>query len=312
MNSYIGAGIGVFVVFVIGMGFYVNQLITLHIETPTNGLVASAACSAPLPRIEAKAAYVFDLNKGRVLYQKNETAQVPLASLTKIMTVLIASRVLNPNEFITITPEALTPEGDSGFTVGELWKVQDLIDFTLITSSNDGAHALALATTNSKGEPFDTFVQRMNTLAGQLNLRQTYFLNDTGLDVSEKTAGAYGSARDFAHLLVEVYERDRDTFSASNIPKKTITSVSGKFYDAIHTSAISGELPGWILAKTGFTDLAGGNLAVIAEPIVGHPVALVVLASGKEGRDKDLTTLFRFVQNNIKRDTLCTNTRINQ
>ncbi|MFC1775660.1 hypothetical protein ACFLY0_02315, partial [Patescibacteria group bacterium] len=94
--------------------------------------------------IEAKAAYVLDLNSGEVLYTKNENQQFPLASVTKVMTALIATE-LAPNSGlkIRIAHDTLEPEGDSGFLVGELWRLKDMLDFTLVSSSNDGARAAA-------------------------------------------------------------------------------------------------------------------------------------------------------------------------
>ena len=303
MPKYAGLYIGAFTLFVIGGGFLLHLTLA---PKPVGTASAQVACSvASAPRLEAQSAALFDITKRTFLFQKNADAQMPLASLTKLMTVLVASRILDPASLVSVRAEALTPEGDSGLLAGELWEVQDLIDFTLITSSNDGAHALALAASAQAQEPMEAFIARMNALAGAFSLQQTYFLNDTGLDVSPRTAGAYGSAEDIARLLLHIYEEEETVFSGSVKSEKTFVSASGVPHTATHTSAIAGVLSGEIVSKTGFTDLAGGNLAVVAEPGLGHPVVLVVLGSSKEGRDTDLQTLYDYAKKSLKRATLC-------
>ncbi|MEK7613895.1 MAG: serine hydrolase [Patescibacteria group bacterium] len=279
----------------------------LHGVTPqkiTKG--AEYDCSSfDTPTLIAKSAFVYDIKTSQTIFEKNADAQMPLASLTKIMTVLVASRTLPAHSEVVIEPEALTPEGDSEFTIGEVWRLQDLIDFTLITSSNDGAHALGLATSRYKKETANDFVARMNALAHTMGLTQTYFLNDTGLDVSKTLAGAYGSARDTALLLAEISQKDEAVYSQSTSAEKTFVTPTGKTYHAEHTSSITGTVPGEIASKTGFTDLAGGNLSLIVEPVVGHPVALVVLGSTRDGRNSDILTLNEYAKKTLKRATLC-------
>jgi len=253
--------------------------------------------------LEAKSAYVFDISSNTLLYEKNAYQQMPLASLTKLMTVLVASRHIKSNDRIVITKEALSPEGDAGLFEGEVWHAQDLIDYTLITSANDGAHALALATPTSPETK--NFTEAMNATAREIGLTQTYFLNDTGLDVSTSTGGAYGSAHDIAQLLNFIYHNASTVFDGSAQKKRVFTSVSGFTHDASHTSSVTGLLQGEALAKTGFTDLAGGNLGVIAEPILGHVVAIVVLQSSREGRDTDVAHLYEFARSAIKHSELC-------
>ncbi|XKT74279.1 MAG: D-alanyl-D-alanine carboxypeptidase family protein [Patescibacteria group bacterium UBA2163] len=267
---------------------------------------AAAQCTsfASAPEIEARAAYVLDINTNTVLYKKEASQQLPLASLTKLMTVLVALETLDPTSIIAIDPNALDIEGDSGLLAHELWRIQDLIDFTLMTSSNDGAHALALAVEKSKKDP-GSFIKTMNQKTSNLGLSQTYFLNDTGLDVSTSTGGSYGSPRDIATLLTYIYKNKTELFSGSVTPASTFVSISGITHTASHTSSSVGTLGGEVIAKTGFTDLAGGNLALVAEPILGRPVAIVVFQSTRTGRDRDITQLYEYAKTVLKRDILC-------
>ncbi|MBF05554.1 hypothetical protein CL644_02500 [bacterium] len=240
--------------------------------------------------IVAKAAYVFDINEGKALFKKNAEAQLPLASIAKIPVALLAKKYLSPEEMLTITPYALTPEGDWGLTIGDSWKVSDLIDYTLMTSSNDGAAALAEKIEEVSGEEVVTL---LNNQASAMGLQQTYFLNETGLDSNIAFSGVYGSAQDVGTLFAQAYITAPDTLIATAISERTYYSGEGLEYKAKNTNKAIGELPGLVFGKTGFTDLAGGNLAVVTESEPGHPFVIVVFGSTIEDRFNDVVKLTR-------------------
>ena len=270
---------------------------------------ASPACADIQPSLSlvATAAYAVDLKTGTVLYAKNEDAQLPLASLTKLVTVMTAMNVLSPDDTVTISKEALAPEGDAGFVVGERWEASDLINYTLMVSANDGAHAIALAAGANEGVTNAQFVAQMNDEAKKLGMDESFFINDTGLDVSSTTAGAYGSVRDVATLITAFLTTHPDLIGATRDESKTFVSESGYTHRAENTSDVTGALPGGFAQKTGYTDLAGGNLAVVFEPIIGRPVAAVVLGSTMEGRNTDMQALAEGAKTALKRMLLCTN-----
>ena len=93
--------------------------------------------------LKAKGVVVFDVINNREIFSKNPDMPLPLASLTKVLTAVITNEKLNNDQEIKITAEYLEPEGDSKLIVGDIWRIDDLRDFTLLTSSNDGAFALA-------------------------------------------------------------------------------------------------------------------------------------------------------------------------
>jgi D-alanyl-D-alanine carboxypeptidase len=268
----------------------------------------SPACATIAPDLSlvATAAYAEDLKTGKTLYAKNADTQLPLASLTKLMTVTTALNALSPDETITITKEALAPEGDAGFRVGERWKTSRLIGYTLMVSANDGAHAIALAAAAKEGITLDQFVEEMNSRAKLLGMNESFFLNDTGLDISSTTAGAYGSAHDVATLISALVKTNPVLVEDTGDNSGTFTSLSGYTHRAENTSSVISSLPGAFAQKTGYTDLAGGNLAIVYEPIPGRPVAAVVLGSTRDGRDSDMQTLTEGVKRALKRMLLCT------
>ncbi len=253
--------------------------------------------------LEAKAAFVFDITNRKTIYTKNSEAQLPLASLAKLMTALIAEETLLSGEAVVLSKEAISEEGDNGLLVGEEWRKDDLIRFTLLVSSNDGAHALASAVEaihvkESMKEATTTplvvsFSEIMNARAQDLGLVQTYFLNAKGLDMHGRAGGAYGSARDVASLLAHILAHAPAIFDATQYTEMAFVSLNGVTHVLKNTNSRAARIPGIVASKTGFTDVAGGNLAIIFEAGPMYPIAVVVLGSSVEGRFTDVETLIR-------------------
>lgn len=265
-------------------------------STPSGSSTQAAApilTATPSITLIGDAAYVVDLRSGTVLYEKEADAQLPLASVTKLMTALISHEILGDNAMVTITPHALSREGESGLIAGDVWDREKLTDFVLTTSSNDGAQALADASAAESGEPF---VALMNARARALGLTQSYFLDATGLDESMTQASAFGSARDVAVLLAHIITHDTNLLAATAKDGQLIASENGGVHTAYNTNEILGEIPGLIGGKTGFTDLAGGNLAIAFDASIGQPIIVVVLGSTKEGRFQDVASLVAYAR----------------
>ncbi len=245
--------------------------------------------------ISAKAAYVFDAQSGKILYSKNKETQLPLASLTKLMTAIISTEKLSPESKILINKQALSAEGDSGLIQGEEWKVKDLISFTLLVSSNDGARALAYAAGSIDKNPNikagKAFVNLMNKKAGKIGLTQTYFLNPTGLDTNKYISGGYGSAKDVVTLLYYSLLHTPVSLDATRETSVYYLSLDNKLHDGDNTNKSIKNIPGLIASKTGFTDLAGGNLVVAFDAGINRPILISVLGSTFEGRFKDVELL---------------------
>jgi D-alanyl-D-alanine carboxypeptidase (penicillin-binding protein 5/6) len=236
--------------------------------------------------LQARAAYVFDSQTGKPLFAKNESSSLPLASLTKIMTAVTAAELAPASTIVTIDPESLSQDGDSGLLVNERWQLSKLLQYTLVASSNDGAAAIA----HSLGST-QSFVDYMNFKAKKLNLTTMHFNNPSGLDQSQTEAGAYGSAEDVAHLLAYAISRDRDIIEPTRYPTFEVSSMDNVRHVALNTDSIAGKIPSLIAGKTGYTDLAGGNLAIVFDAGLQHPVVVVVLGSTYDGRFQDVQKL---------------------
>jgi D-alanyl-D-alanine carboxypeptidase (penicillin-binding protein 5/6) len=238
--------------------------------------------------IKAKSAVVVDVQTGKILFGREAESQLPLASITKVMTALAAYDALPENTEIEIAPEDAKVESGSGLAVGEKWKLGDLMRYMLVVSSNDGASAIAR--TVGDGDK-SRFVDLMNKKAQELGLTETYFMNESGLDFSGQVGGAYGSALDIARLFVYALSHAPDIMQSTRYDKIKFFDLDNKSYVAKNTDLIVASLPNAMASKTGSTDLAGGNLAVIFDAGLGRPVVIVVLGSTDNERFSDVEKL---------------------
>lgn len=273
----------------------------------TQGAGAASAYDAFVDiSLRAQAAIVIDVKSGTTLFALNPDAQLPLASLTKVPLALTVSEVLGSDEVLTI-PRDTAPAGSAErLAAGEKWRVQDIIDFTLVASSNGGAEILAEAANYALHERYplspedSATLWRMNDLARSLHLSRTYFLNVHGLDLSTSLAGAYGSAHDMAALFAYAASANPSLFADTARDGILLTSPNGvSKTSALNTNEAQGAIPGLIMGKTGFTDLAGGNLVVVFDVGLAHPVVAVVLGSTRDERFEDMQKLVAAARNSV-------------
>lgn len=252
--------------------------------------------------LRATSAIVWDVKEQRVLFNKDADTQRPLASITKLMTALVSYELLDSDDKVSISKTAISVEGDSGLTEGERFTVENLVNLTLIESSNDGAVALGARAGNSidaTADPDAIFVQAMNVKAEELGLTKTYFKNSTGLDISETKAGAYGSARDVAMLMEYVITHITDAVALTTLDVANVDNLNGEYHTAKNTNPRTGEFDGLIASKTGYTTLSGGNLVVAINVGLNHPIVVVVLGSSFDGRFDDAIELVKRAKEHI-------------
>lgn len=243
--------------------------------------------------ISANAVYVYDLKNNQVIYQKNAEVVMPLASLTKIMTALVTYQKISPDSLISIKKGETEEDGDIQLKDKELWRMKDLLDYTMTISSNDGAVSLAAAVNfNNTNQNIignrDEFIESLNTTAKKLNLQNTVFYNESGLDQDEVTPGANGTAKDMANLFGHVLLNYPEILEATRAPAFSINSLNETVHLAINTNPIISKIPSIIGSKTGYTPLAGGNLVVAYDAGINHPVIAVVMGSTYFGRFDDM------------------------
>lgn len=262
--------------------------------TPAAVHMAIATSTVPAPNafagihLTGQAAIVYDLATGETLYAQDADRALPLASITKLLTMYAATGALQDNSPVVITPEALAQDGESGFTEGESFAFKDLSRFALVASSNDAAEAIAEAAARSRGM---SNTQLLAGAAAAAGLAHTRAENGTGLDINTQEAGAFGSARDVAMLASKLLAKAPAIAGSTVARSITIRSLDGTVHTLPNTNQDVVHVPGILLSKTGFTDIAGGNLVVVYDAGIGHPVAVVVLGSTHEGRFTDVEAL---------------------
>lgn len=234
--------------------------------------------------LEAEAAIVYDITTGETLYAKNADAQLPLASLTKLLTIYAALSELSPNTPITISADAAHTDSPRAFSAGQTFALADLARLTLTASLNDGAVAIAEATATRQSRSQS---EMLSGAVAALGLSQTYAVNGSGLDVNAVVSGGYGSARDFARLAGALVEQSPTIADATTKSSAQAVSEDGKSFEVINTDPIIDNIPRLLLSKTGYTDLAGGNFALVFDSGIGHPIAIVILGSSQKARFTD-------------------------
>ncbi len=242
-------------------------------------------------QLTGKSAIVWDISNKKALFAKNATDQLPLASITKLMTVLVASDILPP--YFSI---------DNPSDVKDKWNLGDIISFTLVTSSNSGAGAIAAAVDSLIKEGNVSadfcvnsntcdFVTLMNKKALDIGLEQTYFTNPTGLDSDSGGSGGYGSAIDVAKLMSYMYDYKPDILKPTTKSKYLTVNKNGYEIEFDNTNPTVEAIPGIIGSKTGFTDFAGGNLTVVFDAGFDEPYVIVTLGSTEEERFDDVAQM---------------------
>lgn len=245
-------------------------------------------------KIKGKAYIVYDIVDQKIIAEKNAHTALPLASITKVMTAITARTHYDGKKMITINPKSIDGRYDFGLKGGQSWKLNELLKYTLTISSNDGAQAIAdeLGGRNA-------FIAQMNTDAAALGL-VLHFTHPAGLDENGKYGGK-GSALEVAKLVQIARRQFPELFDVTTKRRTNVSASTGKIYGVPNTNQQVSNLSGIEFSKTGFTDDAGGNLVVIVDIVVGHPVAIVVLGSTHEERFTDVEMLYSALQKSVKK-----------
>ena len=253
--------------------------------------------------LEAASAYVLDAKTGKALFMKQATTTNALASVTKVMTASVALSLVPDTTLIPIELEAIREEGDSGLKVGDRWLLRDLVALMLVESSNDAARAISSTVgsftlgTEDRSAGRARFIAEMNERAREWGLRDTVFRSESGLDISvsgeepPSLAGAVSTARDAAHLMAYALENFPSVFTATRWSEFLVENGAGESRSARNTNKGTDRLPLLIASKTGFTDMAGGNLVIAFDAGFDHPIVVAVLGSTAEGRFSDVEKL---------------------
>ena len=245
-----------------------------------------------------------DMDRKRVLYSQGACEKIYPASITKIMTGLLALKYGDLNENVTITSEDLNLEQDAqvcGFSAGDTLTMEQLLYCLLVYSGNDAAAAIARTIAGNETD----FVSMMNTYDRQLGCTGTHFTNPHGLQDEDH----YTTAYDIYLMLNEAYKFPVFT-EITQLPGYTLNYKKPDGTDfAIYLEATDHYLIGdatppkdvtVLGGKTGTTTEAGNCLALISQNAYGHPFVSVVLgAATKEVLYQEMNSLLQVINDPV-------------
>lgn len=246
--------------------------------------------------LKASSVLIYDSSSKKNIFAKNTETVYPLASLTKVMTAIVAMEEISKDENIVIPKEALSQIGDNGLLADEKWGRDDLLKFVLITSSNDGTRALAMHVGfkngfTEEGKAVEFFVSRMNEKAKVLGLTNTIFYNESGLDINPEKNGGYSTASEMVALFDYAISKYPEIFESTIFSSQSFVSLSNKSHEAQNTNQNTGKVAGISASKTGFTSIAGGNLIISFKSNNGGNVIVLALGSTFTERFSDIEKL---------------------
>lgn len=269
---------------------------------------AAFAASAKLPvespnigKTSAKSAYMVDYGTGTVLYERNADKKLPIASMVKIMTLVIAfeniqSGNLEMDQKITISESASGMGGSQMFLdTGLDYPVSDLIKGIIICSANDASVAIAETIAGSEEE----FIRLMNEKAKALGMENTNFVNVTGLPEE----GQYCTAKDVTIMMRELLKYDQ-YYKFSTIYMENYTHPDGRITELVNTNKLVRFYKGCDGGKTGFTSEAMFCLSASATRNHTRVVATVIGANDSKSRFGEVSSLFNYAFANYSQEIL--------
>ena len=253
--------------------------------------------SAVEMEISAKSAILVDFNTGKVLYSKNENEPLAMASMTKVMSMLLIMEKIDDgslkyDDIVEISTESSSMGGSQIFlNPGDKYKVIDLLKGVAMASANDAVVALAEKTYGSK----EHFIEAMNKKAESLGLKNTHFVNVHGLDEE----GHYSSAYDMSVMARELLKHEK-ILDFTRVYEEYLTKPDGSQIWLVNTNKLVRFYDGVDGLKTGFTQNAGYCLTATGKKNNLRLISVVMGEESIEKRSSDTVKLLNYVFNTFK------------
>lgn len=251
-------------------------------------------------QVAAKGAILIDASTGKVLFEQDSHKELPPASVTKVMTMLLVMEAADAGKItlddkVTISERAASMGGSQMYMeVGETHTVAELMKGVAMASANDGCVALAEYVAGSE----EIFVERMNQRAQELGMRDTHFVNTNGLPVADH----YSSAYDIALMSMKLYEFE-ETHQWFTTWQDTITvGLPGKEkeFGLTNTNKLIKAYTGCNGIKTGFTSEAGYCLSASATRDDTHLIAVALGSETSKIRNAEIAKMLDYGFANYK------------
>ncbi len=247
--------------------------------------------------ISAKSAILVDFNTGKVLYSKNENEPLAMASMTKVMSMLLIMEKIDDgslkyDDIVEISTESSSMGGSQIFlNPGDKYKVIDLLKGVAMASANDAVVALAEKTYGSK----EHFIEAMNKKAESLGLKNTHFVNVHGLDEE----GHYSSAYDMSVMARELLKHEK-ILDFTKVYEEYLTKPDGSQIWLVNTNKLVRFYDGVDGLKTGFTQNAGYCLTATGKKNNLRLISVVMGEESIEKRSSDTVKLLNYGFNTFK------------
>ncbi len=238
------------------------------------------------PELTARSAIVYDTQSSRFLFAQDTKKQLPVASLTKILSAVVIIEKLNPDDIVTVGKESLRVDGlRRDLDLGEQMRIKNLMKMMLIESSNDAAYAIAAHATIHGID----FVAEMNKKAKAIGMQESLFLDPAGLNDN-----AHSTVQDLVKLVVYALRYD-EIWTLLQVKEIVLTSEDGAVIHTVkNTNQLLGTIPNISGGKTGYTDAALGCMILIVD-IPGHRDKIVSIILGSTDRFGDTRKLVDWI-----------------
>lgn len=236
----------------------------------------------------ARSAIVMEQETGRILYQKNADKELPPASMTKIMTLLLIFKAISNhqmalNDKVSVSEHAASMGGSQVFLEpGETMTVDEMLKAIAIASGNDASVAMAEHTSGTE----EAFVKQMNQEAKRLGLKHTHFQNTTGLPARNH----YTTAHDMA-VMARQLARYEQVFNYTSKYEDYLRENTDKKFWLVNTNKLIRTYRGADGLKTGFTNEAKYCLTATAKRDGMRIIAVVMGAESPKERNKEMASL---------------------
>ncbi len=250
----------------------------MNVGTASINFWAPSPMPAGAPSIRGRSGILIDLDTGEILWQKMPNLELAPASLTKVLTALVALENFEPSEEVTVTSDALgqsAADTRMGLKAGQTLTVEELLDGMLLPSGDDAASAIAVDTVG-----LSRFVAAMNAQVAALGLDDSHFTATAGLD----DPGLYSSAYDLAVIADYVYQQF--PLFDQIVDSRTIDLAASALHPAYHLhnlDALLQDYPAAVGIKPGWTGSAGACLIGMAVR-GGHRLLAVLLSANYPAR----------------------------
>lgn len=272
------------------------------------GLIQAKEVKESLPKvvdlkIDGVSAILMEPYSGEVLFSKNPDHKLPPASVTKLMVMLLTLEAIDRDQIkltdvISASPEACRMGGSQiWLEPGEEMTVAELLKAVCIVSANDASYALGEHLAGSE----DNFIALMNKRAGELGMKNTHFVNTTGLEPDGGGVGNLTSATDMAVLAREVIKHPI-VFKWTGV---WIDSLRGGKSFLRNTNKLVRFYRGCDGLKTGYTNKAGFCLVATAQRDGVRMIAVVMKSSTIDTRSRDIATMFNYGFSQYKAFRVC-------